>query len=492
MAGERVARARELRRALGPFFERSLAPSIVLEPGGSLATANDAALTHYGYGLEELVALRIHDLMAWHRPELESELERAFRGEGGSLDRRPHRRKDGSVLWVVPVAGPLVLGGEVFVISVLQDVTPLVGAEEQAHVEHGRVEVLWEGAIERSGGSFALLDAERRIVRVNRTLCVWSNRSEADLLGRRCDEVFLTRCIHQPCPHTLALTERRRVVEEVASNAGRPLRVEVVLAPPNESGIALIHTGHDLSEERAMRSRLMMADRLATLGRLAAGVAHEVNNSAAFVTLALPLAKDRIAQGRSVEALALLDEAVGATWQITEVMRDLGGVARDRPRTVVDLASLATAAIRMASYEADTRASVERALEDGVAAEVRGTRVSQVLLNLILNAAQAVAGGARPPRIEVRVRRSGDRALLEVSDSGPGVPDAIADRIFEPFFTTRGSLGGTGLGLWLSRNIIEEEGGTLTWRNRPEGGAVFTVSLPIHRTEVAPSRVSAE
>jgi len=493
MSGERVVRALELRHLLGPFFERSLAPTIVLQEGGRFATANDAALAQYGYGLAELVEMRIHDIMAAPRPELSADLESAFRGQRPRFDRRAHRRKDGSVIWVVPAAGPLSIDGETLIASVLQDVTALVSAEERAQLEHGRVEVLWEGAIERYGGSFALLDADRRIVRVNRTLCVWTGRSEAELLGKRCDEVFLTRCSRQPCPHAIALAEKRRVVEEVASNVGKPLRVEVLVAPPNESGVALIHAGRDLSEERAMRSRLVVADRLATLDRLAAGVAHEVNNAAAFVTLALPLAKDRIAQGRSSEAVALLDEAVAATGQITEVMRDLGGVARDRPRALVELAGLAMAALRMASCEAETRASLECVLEDGVGAEVRATRVSQVLLNLILNAAQALpVGEAARQRIEVRVRRSGDRALLEVTDTGPGVPEAIAHRIFEPFFTTRSSLGGTGLGLWLSRNIVEEEGGTLTWRNRPEGGAVFTVSLPLRMLEVASERASAE
>jgi signal transduction histidine kinase len=116
-----------------------------------------------------------------------------------------------------------------------------------------------------------------------------------------------------------------------------------------------------------------------------------------------------------------------------------------------------------------------------------------VLLNLVLNAAQAIPeGDATQHRIEVRTRRAGDRALIEVTDTGPGVPEAIAERIFEPFFTTRSAQGGTGLGLWLSRTIVEEEGGTLTTRNRPEGGAVFTVSLPLHRVgEVRPT-ASAE
>jgi signal transduction histidine kinase len=211
-------------------------------------------------------------------------------------------------------------------------------------------------------------------------------------------------------------------------------------------------------------------------------VAHEVNNPAGFVLLALPLIRDCISQGRGEEALGLIDNARDAMMQITAIMRDLRGFGRDHPRALVDLAALANGALRIAAYEAETRARIERVFEEGVAADVRGGRVAQVILNLVLNAAQAIPpGDPKGHRIEIRVRRDEDRALVEVADSGTGVPEEIGDRIFEPFFTTRAEMGGTGLGLWLSRTIVEEEGGTLTWRNRSPGGAVFTVSLPLER-----------
>jgi PAS domain S-box-containing protein len=493
MVGERVQQALSLRARLGAFFEGSRAPTIVVERDGRFVTANDAALAQYGYALDELVEMRLHDFMAKPREQVEADLETAFRGEGAALERRAHRRKDGSVLWVVPVAGPQTVDGHTYVVSVLQDVTAMVGAEARARFEHERVELVWETAVEHFGDSYALLDGERRILRVNHTLAGWVGRPVDRIVGRRCDEVFLGRCPRTPCPHTLAMAERRRVVEEVVTKRGRPLRLEVFPAPPNDIGVALIHVSHDLTEERLLRTRMIAADRLASLGRVAASVAHEVNNPAAFVTLALPLAKDRIAHGRTCEALTLIDEAIGAMGQITEVMRDLGGVSRDRPRGVVDLPSLASGAIRIASSEAEARARIVRTFEDGVAVEARPGRLAQVLLNLILNAAQAIPKGlADRHRIDVRVRRAGDRALIEVADTGPGVPDGVADRIFEPFFTTRGGLGGTGLGLWLSRAIVEEEGGTLTWRNRPEGGAVFTVSLPLYGAAPAQAVASAE
>jgi two-component system NtrC family sensor kinase len=107
-------------------------------------------------------------------------------------------------------------------------------------------------------------------------------------------------------------------------------------------------------------------------------------------------------------------------------------------------------------------------------------------LNLLINAAQSIPlGGAQRNRIVVRVFRDGDQACIEVTDTGPGVPTPLRDKIFEPFFTTRAANGGTGLGLWLSRGIVEEERGTLTYSTTSTGGAAFRVSLPRARIEAA-------
>jgi signal transduction histidine kinase len=361
-------------------------------------------------------------------------------------------------------------------------VTALVGAEERARLDEERVEVVWQAAVERFGRAFALLDDKRRILRVNRTLARLLQHSPEDVVGKRCWEV-MEICQCSPCPHELAFCEERRVVLEiVGKQSGKPLRIEINPAPPNDARIATIHVANDLTEERLLRSRLVTADRLASIGRLAAGVAHEVNNPAGFVTLGLQLAKDQIARGRVEEGLGVLDEALEAMLQINQIMRDLTGFTRERARSLTDLGGVASSAIRIASHEMQTRATVVRHLEEGVVAEVRGARIAQVVLNLLVNAAQAIpAGNVHDNRIEVCVRSDGDRVLIEVSDTGPGVPAEIGERIFEPFFTSREASGGSGLGLWLSRAIVEEEGGALRYCNRATTGACFTIDLPAPR-----------
>lgn len=482
IAGERIARAERVSKSLGVLFASTRVPIIVVRASGEFVAANDAAVAKYGYTLDELLSMRIHDLQATSR-SIARDLERAYVGDPTLLDRRAHRRKDGTVLWVVPTAGPIEIEGEGLIVSVLTDVTATVTVEERARHDEARAEVMWQAAIERLGSGFALLDRDGRVVRANKAMGALLNLDVRDVVGAPCRQRFeICRASAGPCPHEQAIAGNERVVHEVTdARSAKPLRIEVLPALANDSGIATIHIAHDLTEERAVRSRLVSADRLATIGRLAAGVAHEVNNPAGFVTLALQLLKDHVVAGKppTAEAAGIVDEAIAAMLQINQIMRDLTGFTRERARSVTDLASVVNSAIRIAAHETRDRARVERILDDDLVADVRGARVAQVILNLLVNAAQAIPpGNVDRHRITVRTYAERDRACVDVSDTGPGVPVALRDRIFEPFFTTREATGGTGLGLWLSRSIIEEEGGTLTYREAAGGGACFSIALP--------------
>ena len=229
------------------------------------------------------------------------------------------------------------------------------------------------------------------------------------------------------------------------------------------------------------------AEKLATVGRLAANVMHEINNPLAFVRSNLDFLRTEIRARPLAEPVREeLDEVFGETQvgleRIRQIVADLRGFSRMDGEgaaecaltdVVSDAAMLAGVRLK---HVARLKVEVPRELPS-VHASPR--RLAQVLLNLMVNAGDALEQ-ARVAEGEVRVRgwaRDG-RVLLDVEDNGPGFPPEVLARLFEAFFTTKGPEKGTGLGLCLSREMVEKFGGTLQAENRPEGGARLRLSLP--------------
>ncbi len=477
---DKKTRAHRIAAELGPLFEAARVPMIVVKPDGAFVSANPLALTRYGYTLEELLEMRIHDLVVDDR-DVDGDLCLAGSNGPVPLDRRRHRTKGGEILWVLPAANGMVLCGEPYVVSILQDVTPIALAEARAKEDQMRADALWRAASERLTDGIALISRSFRILHVNSALQGLLRIGEADLVGRPCGEVFPSCNRESPCWHRVAVANQKRFVREFySSRSGRPMRLEIVPTAPDNPHFAAVHVAHDQTEERAMRSELISADRLATIGRLAAGVAHEVNNPAALVTVNLGVLRDRFVTGaaRPADVLTMLDESLDGMARIRDIVHDLKGFARERARERVELGEIATSAIRMAAHATRGRATVEKLLEADTWAMARSARIAQVVLNLLINAVQAFPLEPHPDnRIVVRTFRHGDRACIEVADTGPGIPMDLTERIFEPFFTTREASGGTGLGLWLARQIVEEEGGSIELRGDSTRGAAFLVSL---------------
>jgi signal transduction histidine kinase len=236
----------------------------------------------------------------------------------------------------------------------------------------------------------------------------------------------------------------------------------------------------------ATQTRVRESDRLAQVGRLAAGVAHEVNNPLAFIQANLSYLGEELArEGRSPEdALAVVKETQEGVARIQQIVQDLTALARGatelEPREVgrCPLPAVIEESMRLASVRLK-----KLAVEVEVPAEVPpvradARRLGQVLLNLLLNAADALEeAGVERPRVALRVKAQGLRVALVLEDNGPGFAAEHLPRLFTPFFTTKAQGKGTGLGLALSRQYVEGFGGALRAENRPEGGARFTVEL---------------
>ncbi len=254
------------------------------------------------------------------------------------------------------------------------------------------------------------------------------------------------------------------------------------------------YAARDLTERRQAEA----AQRLASVGTLAAGMAHEVNNPLTFVAANLAFALDRLGplrgDPRAEEAARALEDAEEGTRRVARVVRDLKAVSRLDPeeRRPIDVRTEVETALKLAQHELRHRASVVEALGDVPRVEAAEFQLGQVVLNLLVNAAHAV-GDADPDGQVVRVTtRTGPDgwAVVEVADSGGGIPDEVLPRIFEPFFTTKPLGEGTGLGLSVCHGIVTGLGGRVEVESAPGRGATFRVLLP-PATGAAPPRAEA-
>ncbi len=265
---------------------------------------------------------------------------------------------------------------------------------------------------------------------------------------------------------------------------------ETVRTRTTELASANARLEESLQQLQATQDQLLFADRLATLGRLAAGVGHEINNPLAYVLSNLRYIQDELSRMEGApsederrELLSAIAESHEGAERVRLIAQDLKVLSRPDgvAHGLVELGTVVHSAAKMAAHEIRHRA---RFVEDCAGAPpVRGngSRLIQVLLNLLINAAHAIEPGrveANEIRVVARESAPG-RVTVEVSDTGSGIPPEVLPRIFEPFFTTKAVGVGTGLGLPVCQGIITSLGGELTVESTPGQGTTFRITLPV-------------
>jgi signal transduction histidine kinase len=260
------------------------------------------------------------------------------------------------------------------------------------------------------------------------------------------------------------------------------------------------------AERRQMQEELLISDRMATVGVLAAGVGHEINNplAASFGNLEFALellgALDRQVQTASpdqvaaeawradvrhrlAELTAPLRDALAASDRVRVIVRDLRLFSRGRDeeeRSAVDLRPVLESTLRMAWNEIRHRARLVREYGQVPPVWANQSRLGQIFLNLVMNAVQAIPeGNSEGNEIRVSTVHLGDRVAIEVRDTGAGIPADVLPRVFDAFFTTKPMGVGTGLGLTICHRLVNALGGTITVESKIGQGACFRVALPI-------------
>lgn len=366
------------------------------------------------------------------------------------------------------------------------------------HLERAKTE--WETAFDALHEMVFVTDREGRIVRANRAF--------AKVLGAR--------------PHELA---GRRMSELLAGHPDRwwslpgdgiveiedPLFDTLFEVTSIRLGERTVRVARDVGEQRRLYSRLVQADKLAAVGVLASGVAHEINNPTAFVTSNLTelkryvaayeafvaemvemgmrvgeadrvralLSRSDVAFARREAGTAIADSLAGME-RVRQIVTNLRSLSRrdqaGEPAAQVELGEVVQAVARTAA--ADLKAAAARVDVHGPAFVLghRGELVD-VVLNLVVNAVQAREEG-RPNQIGIELFREGGNVAVRVSDTGRGISPGHMKRLFEPFFTTKAPGEGTGLGLSLARKIVLAHGGSIDVQSELGRGSTFTVRLP--------------
>jgi PAS domain S-box-containing protein len=468
---------------------------------GTITFCNRATGALFGYTDDELIGSALTQLM----PERFHEAHRAGMarflrtGEprviGGTVELLG-RHRDGGEFPIELSLSSGTANGETFFIGIIRDIRARKLAEQESRLAEERrqrseaqlrqaQEIAQIGSWEWDLATSTLTPSEQ--------LCAIRGIARAPSLSA--DQFYdgihpedrarvreeIQRCLRDAstftCDYRIVRDDGVRHVQtrgEAISDPGRPAR--------------MIGTEQDVTEKRLVEARIILGERLASVGTLAAGVAHEINNPLAYVSMNLELILEEVRSiggaspsGRMRELEELTREARHGAERVRKIVSGLKAFSRadSERRAIHDVHQVIDLALNMSFNEIRHRARLVKDYGEPPPVEADESRLGQVFVNLLVNAAQAIPEG-QADRNEIRIvtRAEDERALIEVHDSGTGIPADVLGRIFDPFFTTKPVGVGTGLGLSISHSIVTALGGEITVHSELGKGTTFRVALP--------------
>ena len=417
------------------------------------------------------------------RDDVRHAIDRALHGET-PLYAVEHRicAPDGAVTWVA-------CHGSVFrdddgrprrMLGIISDVTQRRRAEEERRAaelalraSEERYRTLFEHALD----GILLFDADHRVVDANESAC--------RMFGYSCDDLIAlpAASLFSPDVAKTKMSEHR-----FRRRDGTTFQGEVTTKALVDGRFHCVV--RDVTERKQVEAQLLLTDRMASLGRLASGVAHELNNPLAYVMLNLELVARKIAQLPPTTPEAIdpivraVDDARDGAERMRRIVRMMTAFGRGDEEATgpVDVNAVLDSAAEIATMQLRRQARLVRQYDAAAPARANAFRLGQVFVNLLVNAADALPEDAAESEIRLRTyTRGDDSVIIEVSDNGVGIPAEVQARIFDPFFTTKPIGHGTGLGLSVCHAIVTSFGGTLACESVPGEATTFRVVLPVAR-----------
>ncbi|MDO8568234.1 MAG: PAS domain S-box protein, partial [Dehalococcoidales bacterium] len=449
-------------------------------------TANPSFCRILGYTESELRRMTFKDITL---PEDTSKsIEQMTRLDAGRISsfsqEKRYIRKDGEVI-VGRVSVSLVRDQKHnprYYVAELEDVTEQRRAEE--NLLHSAKE--WESTFDSVTDLVSIHSRDLRVIKANKAFANALHKTKDEVVGRYCYELF--HDTDKPpafCPHDKTLVHKTTtIVEEFEPSLG--IWVQIAIAPViDEKGevIATVHTTRDISERKRMQEQLIAQDRLASIGQLVSGVAHEINNPLTGVIgfSELLLNRKDLPEDVKADLKIVNDEAM----RTVKIVKNLLTFARRQPegKAPVDINEQIQRVLGLRNHEQKVNNIniVTHFASDLPKVMGNSSQLQQVFFNIVINAEFFMLEAHQKGNLTITTKRSHNLVLASFTDDGPGISEENMKSIFSPFFTTKEVGKGTGLGLSICYGIITEHGGKIYAENEPGKGAAFIVELPINK-----------
>jgi len=348
-----------------------------------------------------------------------------------------------------------------------------------------------ESLLENANDVIYTLDTEQRFTYVNGKVAAWGYRKE-DLIGRPYLSLLSKRHRGRRLKSTLDIGTKQVYEVEVVCRTGEARVVMVSVSPLRDAEdrvLGVLGIARDITETKKLEQQIRNSEKLASIGKLGAGVAHEINNPLGGILNCLyNLRKGTLSQARQDEYLASMEDGLRRVQKIVRQLLEFSQ-QHEPELSLTDINGVIERVLVLTDHALTAgRIRLEKRLQPDLPAVMADRHMmEQVLMNLILNAIQAIKGGGE---ITIRTRAEEETCTIDVQDTGCGIPPQHLSRVFDPFFTTKGVGEGTGLGLSVSLGIVERHGGRILVESEVGKGTTFTVCLPLSRDRATVGRTS--
>jgi signal transduction histidine kinase len=326
----------------------------------------------------------------------------------------------------------------------------------------------------------SIQDINYNIITVNYAGARYCGKPYDELVGKKCYEVFFKRskpcesCMAQDCLH-MQIPFRTELADEITgttfSNHFYPINV------PKGYQKIFLEFFQDISQQKKLQEELAQSEKLAGIGTLASGIAHEINNPLTGIIGTAELLKDEVEA--NAEYAEYVNDIIHYAQNAAEVISELKEYTHKEQQRAesVNISEVIDTSLKLAGRGMqldDIR--IEKQYEDGIEIEADPVELQQVFLNLIINAVQAMEGKGE---LRLSSKKVKDQAIVSIEDTGLGIDQKNMDRIFNPFFTTKDPRNGTGLGLSITHQIVTKLGGRITVKSSQGSGTEFTIYFPL-------------